>query len=113
MSSTTNRTKASRLYSQLVQGVKTQLAIANGNGNGPSTNAKKDKHDYSLYTTSFTSFLVAAEDVGRKRLDASFRLSQGGNLIHSVLNLLLTLLYHLSILLLLSRPLTTNHTIHF
>ena len=50
---------------------------------GSSVGTKKDKmdkdksspHAFSLYTTALTPFLTAAEDVGRKRLDASFQLS--------------------------------------
>jgi len=82
----TNRTKASRLYSELVQGVKKELALTNNhngnNNNGASLGIKKDKIDknkssnaFSLYTTALTPFLAAAEDVGRKRLDALFQLS--------------------------------------
>ena len=75
------------MYSELVQGVKKELALTNNNtgnsnGMGSSVGTKKDKMDkdksssaFSLYTTALTPFLTAAEDVGRKRLDASFQLS--------------------------------------
>ena len=90
------RTKAGRLYSELVQGVKKQLAgggstgmgVSSGVGVGFKSTTKQDKSDrhptasqsssFSLYTTALSPFLTAAEDVGRKRLDASFRLSHVG-----------------------------------
>ena len=48
---------------------KTGLKDNNGNS------GNNGKSSFSLYTTALLPFLTAAEDMGKKRLDASFRLS--------------------------------------